>query len=86
MVHRKALPSQQDVKTPVAEAPTLMGQRSQLLPQCRVGGTDTALSSARTNRPACPPLAHIERGTRLHCSTQTNRAGSGRLIRGRLLK
>jgi hypothetical protein len=78
MVHRKALPSQQDVQTPVAEAPTLMGQRSQPLPQCRVVRSAAPIPHCHPNapnRPARPLLAHIERRTQVSDSLSL---GSGR--------
>ena len=78
MVHRKALPSQQDVQPPVAEAPALMGQRSQPLPQCRIvrpAGPIAHRHPHAADRPARPPLAHVERRTQMSDSLSL---GSGR--------
>jgi hypothetical protein len=60
VVHREALPSQQDVQAPVVEAPPHLGQTSRPCPQfCVVG--PVALISHRhpyaADRSARPPLA-----------------------------
>ena len=68
MVHRKALPSQQDVQTPIAEAPTLMGQRSQALSQFCVVRSAAPIPHRHPHAPdrsARPPLAHVERRTQM---------------------
>ena len=62
VVHQEALPSQQDVKAPVAEAPALMGQGTQPLPQSGVvrPAAMTGPSFARSRLRCAPaPLAHV---------------------------
>ena len=60
-------PSQQDLQAPIAEAPALMRQGPQPLPQCCSSGRrdDSASSSAPADAFARPPLAHLERRTQV---------------------
>jgi hypothetical protein len=78
VVHHEALPSQQDVQAPVAEAPPHMGQTSQPCPQFCVVGPVAPISHRHpyaADRSARPPLAHVERRTKVSDSLSL---GSGR--------
>ena len=78
VVHREALPSQQDVQAPVTEAPPHMGQTSQPCPQFCVVGPAAPISHRHpyaADRSARLPLAHVQRRTSLSDSLSL---GSGR--------
>ena len=78
MVHRKALPSQQDMQAAVTEPAALMRQGPQPLPQFRIVRPARPIPHRHAhtaNGPARPPLAHVERGTQVSDSLSL---GSGR--------
>jgi hypothetical protein len=78
VVHREALPSQQDVQAPVVEARPHMGQTSRPCPQFCVVGPVAPTSHRHpyaAARSARPPLAHVERRTKVSDSLSL---GSGR--------
>src|SRR6188474_1039457 len=68
MVHRKTLPSQQDMQAPVTEPPAFMRQGPQPKPQVCIIRPARAIPHRHphaTDRSARPPLAHVERTTQL---------------------
>ena len=78
VVQLKALPSPQDMQTPVAEAAALMGQRAQPMPQLRISRPTATIPHRHPHAPdgfARPPLAHLERSTQVSDSLSL---GSGR--------
>ena len=68
VIYQEALPSQQDVKAPVAEAPALMGQGPQPLPQSCVVWPARMIPhrhSHAADNGARPPLADLEHRTQV---------------------